>query len=250
MKIFSSLCVAFPAFVLSPGFLQDAPKDDNPQVVDRIKVLEESFKKKDDDSAIRAIDALTQLSANAGPKDRGKIAKAVAGAYSLRRDQHSLYKAATFSLSTLGEEGVKPLLDAAQDRTFKKPDDGLPELRAEFVKALGRTKSLKAVDPLLDFLKDKDYVVIAGASEALGHYRKADESVRKKIADKLIKLISTAEAAKLADASDNEAKLKYDTIGGTIITSLQSVTGEGFREPSEWMKFWNDAKKKSWPPLP
>lgn len=245
---FSFLPSIFLAF--SPAvFSQDAPKDDNPQVVDRVKTLEEGYKKKDDDAAIRAIDALTQLASSAGPKDRVKIAKAVGASFGQRRDNHNLYKAATYSLGTLGEDGVSPLLDAAKDTTFKKPEPGLPELRAEFVKALGRTKSPKAVDPLLDFLKDKDYVVIAGASEALGNYRKSDETTRKKIADKLIKLVASSEAAKNANAQDNEAKLKYDTIGGVIITSLQSITGEKFREPSEWMKFWNDKKKETWKPL-
>lgn len=238
-----------PALFLVPMAVQDAPKDDNPQVLDRIKALEESFKKKDDEAAVRAIDALTQLSNGAGPKDRNKIAKAVAGAYSLRRDKHDLYKAATFSLSTLGEDGVKPLREAAKDRNFKKPEPGLPELRAEFVKALGRTKSVHAVEDLLELLKDKDYVVIGGACEALGNYRKAEEPLRKKIAEQLIKLLSSAEAAKMSNPNDNEAKLKYDTIGGVTITSLQSITGEKFREPSEWMKFWNDKKKEVWKPL-
>lgn len=240
---------ALGGILLWAGAIQDAPKDDNPQVADRVKALEEAFKKKDDDAAVRAIDALTQLSERAGPKDKSKIAKAVSGAFALRRETTSLAKAAAMSLSVLGEEGVKPLVDAANDRSFKKPEPGLPELRAEFAKAVGRTKSPKAVDPLLDLLKDKDYVVIAGASEALGNFRKADEAIRKKIVDRLVKLVSSAEAAKFADPKDSEAKLKYDTIGGTIITSLQALTGETLREPAEWMKWWNDHKKGVWKPL-
>lgn len=229
-------------------FFQDAQKDDNPEIAEQLSALTESYKKKDDDGAIKLIDQLTQKVQQAGPKDRAKIGKTLSESFHQTRldPKYKLIRAAAASLSTLGEDGAKHLIVACSDRVFRKTEEGLPELRADLAKATGRTKSPKAVEPLLDLLKDKDYIVIAGAADALGQYKKSEEAIRKKIVERLTKLLETTENDHMADANNAQAQQKYDTIGGPILATLQALTGQNFRESKDWTKWWNDQKKLPW----
>jgi HEAT repeat protein len=228
--------------------------DDDPAVEEAIEALKTALKDKQDDTAVATIDRLTVLARDAGPKDKKKIAKGVGETFGAKRvpregeskdEVFRAFVAAAASLGQMGDEGVGPLVRALEQRSFRHE----PALRAKILAALGATKSEKATKPLLDMLEDKDYDLIAAAADALGNYDKAPLPPRKEIVERLVRhLESAANAANPSspqvDAS--EARRKYDRIGGPLLSTLAKLTGQDFRDPLEWVKWWNDNKKRPW----
>jgi len=246
--IFTSLLLS-----LALGPVPAVFPDDDPAVEEALDALKSSLKEKEDETAVGTIDRLTVFFRDGGSKDQKKIAKGVGDSFGVTRvpregdnpdEVFRVYYAASASLGQMGDEGVPYLLKGLDQRKFRHE----PRLRAAILAALGTTKSDRAVKPLLDMLKDKDYDLIAAAADSLGNYDRSPEGLRKTIVEQLVKhLESSANAANPASPQiDSEARRKYDRIGGPLLATLGKLAGQDFRDALEWVKWWNDNKKKPW----
>jgi hypothetical protein len=140
--------------------------------------------------------------------------------------------------------GSRHLQAAYESKDFKRDTP----FRGKILQQIGMTKDPNAVEFLVKKLEDKENSLVADTGSALGNYSSAKEEVRKRIVEKLVKSINSAQGA-AADPSTPagaEAKRRYETIAPSMIDALQKLTNQTFREPREWEKWWNNNKQKPW----
>jgi hypothetical protein len=247
----SRLAVLAAFAVLAIPVSAQGTKDDRKELATLVADLKKDVTAKKDDEAVSKIDSLVREFAASGPKDKKRIADSITATLKANREvpegskeQPKLFVAAVTALGQLGELGAKPLQDAFEAKEWKKD----LAFRGKILKQLGTTKSPGAVEFLLEVYNSKDYELIADAASALGNYTSAPEELRKRIVEKTTKHLNTAQgnAADTANPAYTDFKRKYETISPAMIETLQKLTGQSFREPREWEKWWNDHKSKPW----
>lgn len=256
MPFFASAAVSLLSCVLAVSASQapapaGAKKDGRKEVAAQISEMAKDTAAKKDVEAREKMDGLLKEFPESGPKDKKAIADAIAKNLKLIRqpaqgstEQPMLYIASVVALGQTAEFGAKHLQDAFENRDWKKDLD----FRGKILRNLGTTKDAGSVDFLLNVLNSKDYSLIADAATALGNYNQAPEEARKKIVEKLQKHLNTAQgnAADPTNPAYNDLKKKYETINPAMTETLQKLTGQSFREPREWEKWWNENKSKNW----
>ncbi len=254
MRGITGIFIVALLFFHGPTFGQKPKKKPNPEVKKKLQVLKTYINKrgKRDSDAIVLIEELQKLVEKSVASDKDAFAKVLEKALLSKRknpNQIGLYTAAIEALSNLGTHGSSALLKGAKSKYFKKKDR--ISIRIEIVKALGKTKDLSVVKPLLDFLKDPRDEIIAAAITGLRHYDKAPEKTRKKIVEKIVRLFSdtTNGSLRSRDPTDMLAETyrrRLAMIAGPCKTTLSALTGVSYNTALEWLKWWNNNKNKKW----
>jgi len=209
--------------------------------------LEEAMDANDVEAASEAVSAVIGAYIDAKTdSDKEDAIAALAGALRFHEGKGRVIQLAAQGLGGMGEDAAKPLAGALNDRKLRKEESLRPAYLA-CIRALGQTKSRRQVKDLLDLLNDKDFEVIAAAADALGHYdSETDLRIRRKVAEELIKTLTSAYSAAEADQRNTTLQRKYEVIGTPIMVALQNVTGASVGSPPEWRKWFNDNKRKRW----
>jgi HEAT repeat protein len=241
---------ALPGATLAPGAAVLAQDDKREDVAALLDALGDHVKRKgvEDTAAVGVIDELLTLFDDCGPKDRKAIAKELGDCLAAKRKpredgepDNTLYIAAAVALGEMGPESVKVLETNIGHKRHKKNTP----LRRRLILSLGKTRDEGAAKELMDLLQHHEPVLQAAAAEAVGNYDEAEQKLRKKLFNELLKLLMGAKAA-ADDITDQVAKERYRTVAGPIITSMGLLTGEDIRVPEEWQRWWNKNKSKDW----
>jgi hypothetical protein len=213
-----------------------------------------------DKEAIQIIDELSKGYATMHPKDQHSFAKEAAKILTSPRykrlpEQDLIYRALVNTLGRAGEYGA-PVLEKAFDAKKFDEKEWLT-LRGEMLELIGRTKHDKSIDFLLDVaLKNIHDSLMARAGGALRHFEEAKLEVRREIAVKLIKKFATIRDNANANLDPNDLTVKtwkdrLAAVSDPWNTTLQKLTKQHIRDPSEWNTFWNKHKDHDWDkPLP
>ena len=257
------LCVAGPvpasplavSPVVSPLLVQDegAPEvpDERPEIKELLTKLKGHVKErgKEDDDAISTIDTLFGEFAKSGPKDRVDIVKGLEACFKAKRQElekdvpdNRLYIACAVCMGSMGPESVKGLIGLIGNKTHRK--DVL--LQEKLILSLGKTADPTGVKPLLELLKHHDARIQAAGAEALGYHSILPQKERKDVFEELLKTLMTVKSKKDADPMDIEARERYDTTAGPLITSLKLLTGVDESVPEAWQRWWNKNKRNDW----
>ncbi len=142
-------------------------------------------------------------------------------------------------------EGAAKILLAEIDRKPVKDD---PPVRESLIRGLGRLHQAVALEPLLKLLKDKDNLIIAGAAEALSHYKDAKIDAKKQIVEEILKIYAPIESKVNKDPRDTTAREKLKATQNAFEGSLKALTAQSLSGAFNWQKWWNDTgkKAKSW----
>lgn len=209
-----------------------------------------------DPAAIEIIDELLKKYEAMHPKDQEAMAKGIAESLLSTRvkrepTEDSLYRATIKALSLTGKNGSKYLAQA-YDKKAKYKDKEWYSLRGDMLEHLGRCKDPKYIDFLLDeALKSPRDPLMAKAGGALRHYAEEKLTVRKMIAEKLIKKFATiyTSANQNLDPGDLTRKTWEDRLAAVSDpwnTTLQALTKQHFRSSNDWTRFWNKEKGSDW----
>ncbi len=230
---------------------QDPPADEREDVKLMLAELDghAAARGKEDREAIALIDKLLQLYPDCGPKDRSAIVRGLDKCFKEKRQENEegarenqLFLAAATALGKMAPESVDALLSWIGHKSHKKD----VALQRVLILNAGKTKSDKAVKPLLKLLDDHDAQIQSAAAEALGEFGSAPLATRKEVFEELLKLIMSTKNAMDADPTDPIPKERYDQIAAAIITSLQKLSGHNEHDPQNWQHWWNKNKKEDW----
>lgn len=154
-----------------------------------------------------------------------------------------LWRTAAVVLGQMGKGGAKRLWEAFDDKRFTKD----VEFRAHVVRQVGSTKDYDQWKELVDLLDYKDELVIAAAGEALAKFKDAPPKVRQESTKVLVKRLESYQNA-ASSGEDNTARRVYRTVRDPMTRALSALTGQSFRDPLDWTKWWNNVgnKKKYW----
>jgi len=187
------------------------------------------------------------------PKDQAAVVDVLADVL-LRAKQRppekiELYDAAAVALSRMGKNGAKVLKDAFNHPRFGKSD--WVGLRSRLIAALGQTQDMNYWNFILDTaLRDPEDQIMAKAGEALGNYEKADIKVRREIVKKLLKrfveIHNQSRTESLDDPVAETRKRTYAAIADPWNTTLAKLSGQAFRSPQDWERWWNNHKDDNW----
>jgi hypothetical protein len=252
--------IAAPAFAAAPAApapaVQDDPDEEKPDKRPEIKemistMLEHAGKKggKEDRQAVELIDKLLQEFPDSGKKDRKDIVNALAKCFKEKRTENDegvrdnqLFLASAVALGQMGPESVSVL----DEWIGKKPHKQDLALQRQLILSLGKTKDEKAIKSLVDLLTDKYPAVQGATAEALGNFADVEQKQRKFVFEEILKVLNAIKDSVDADVNNREARERYDVIAAPMVTTLQALTGESIRDPSEWRHWWNKNKKKNW----
>jgi hypothetical protein len=237
----------------TPILLQD--EEEKPDKREEIKELVDAFgnhiKKRGDEDrkALAIVDTMLGEWENSGPKDRKSMVRILSRSLNEKRradkegrPNNMLFVAVAVAMGRMGPESVPELMKWIGHKKHRK--DIL--LQCRLVLALGKTIDKKGRKLLIDLLVHKDPPIQAAAAEALGHYRKKDQKIRKEIFEEILKVLNSSYNAKEGSGTDREAQERYDVIAAPMITTLQGLSGATVRTPNNWRSWWNDNKRKKW----
>ncbi len=236
------------------GVKKAAKKKPDPRVKEGLKKIKEYLRKRgrQDAAAAEEIQNVVQLALKSADSDKKAVARELERILLHTRrklTQVTLYTAAIEGLKALGSFGAKSLLKAIKSKNFRKKER--LQLKCDMVRALGATKELSMVKPLIDLMeRDKDIQVNAAAVQALGNYAKAPERVRKTIVERVVRIFSgTDDSSRTLDPNDPVAdfyRRKLAAIGGPCQDTLKALTGQSLPNSLAWVKWWNHNKGKRW----
>ena len=197
-----------------------------------------------DDDAIARIDRLIESSRSEEELDTKSIAKTLASAFSLRRDEgdNRLYLALAAALSEFGEEGQKAIVRSLKHKNLKRR----PEVRAYLLVALGSFANEKNLKVLTGALRKGEPNVIAAAAEGLAYYRLAKGEVRKQAVEALVKCYVEAERRVRRSPDDESHQDRLEVFEMRIIRTLTELSGETFRNGEDWSKWFEKHKAEDW----
>lgn len=153
---------------------------------------------------------------------------------------------AAMALGGMGPDAAKPLSNALKNSKLRKEENLLGAYTA-VIRALGQTQSVRDFKTLSKLLTDKNNYVIAAAAEALGNYDSSVKlSVRRSVAEALVKTLDQAYNAAEANPGKPTLQKKFEVVGPPLQAALSRVTNASVGAPNEWRKWLNDNKKKRW----
>jgi hypothetical protein len=149
------------------------------------------------------------------------------------------------ALGEIGPDAAKPLSTALRDRRIAR-DESLRPVYAAVIRALGRTRSVRDVKGLTSLLShDEPYIVVA-AAEGLSHYREVRQSVRKQVAEALVRTLESAHNSAVSHGGLGGYEKRYAIVGQPLMDAIARVTGAQAGSPTEWRTWFNENKKKNW----
>jgi len=176
-------------------------------------------------------------------KQEGRLADLVGLAFTRKRvtEPHMrLWRAAVYAWGQMGPYGSKGLWKVFGDKRFNKD----VEFRALVVKQVGETHDYSQAPKMIDMLDYKDEIVIAATGEALAQWGDAPGAVRRKIVERAV-VILDADYNAATNINDTTANRIYRTIHEPLIRALSALTGQSFRDPLAWTRWWNKNKKNA-----
>jgi len=232
------------------------PKEPDPQVqkdVAAFKELVADKKMARDTEATTFLNKWVSSYESMHPKDQAAVVEALGGVFLRAKqrepDKLELYSASAVVLGRMGKAGAKILKDAFGSPRFRK-SEWVP-LRGRLIEALGKTQELGYWDFILDTaLRDPEDQIMAKAGEALANYEKADIKVRREIVKKLLKRFVEIQNQSRSDSLDDPVaqtrQRTYAAIADPWNTTLAKLSGQAFRSPQDWEKWWNNHKDDNW----
>ncbi len=225
--------------------------DKRPEVAEKVATLNGLIQGRGekDTEAIAAIDALLIEFPQSGPKDQAAIIGAVERCLDVRRlesaegvPDNRLYLAAATALGEMGSEAGRPITKWIGHKRHR----GDLALQRRLVLSLGKLKDTRYTKDLSDLLQHKDAALVAAASEAMANFATADQRVRKSLFEDVMKGLMSVKGRMDTDPNDLEARERYNTIAGSMNTTLQVLSGEQISVPEEWQRWWNKNKRDDW----
>ncbi len=174
-------------------------------------------------------------------KQQLRLADLVGLAFTRRRvtEPHMrLWRAAVYAWGQMKQYGPKGLWKVFGDKRFNKD----VEFRSLIVKQIGETHDYSQASKMIDMLDYKDEIVIAATGEALAQWGAAPGVIRRKIVERAV-VILDADYNAATNINDTTANRIYRTIHEPLIRALSALTGQSFREPLAWTRWWNKNKK-------
>ena len=234
---------------LSAGQDDKAPKKGGIPTNEIVNGLNDAFKAKHEPNSKVALEkaVLAYQEKDRPDRDKAQILKAVQTGLGNRNDRVKLVT--VNALGRIGPEAAKPLAKAMGLKDYQKNR----ELLAATIDALGLTRDEKtAVNTLLKVVqRHNDWTVRALAGRALGNFDKnvAKGNTRKKICESLIQIYEGIQS-QASDGRDSDAIRKETAIRGDFVATLRGLTEQEWQSALDWRKWFNKAKKKSWPNPP
>jgi hypothetical protein len=159
-------------------------------------------------------------------------------------DNMNMWKAAAFSLGQMGPEGAEYLWKIFEDK--KKKFRKEPDYLGLCLEQIGYTHAYEGyTEKLVDLLDHHEYLFIAKAAEALTQFHEAPGILRHEATETMVKLLAEYYEATITDKEDIEAQEKYRKVGRSMMNALEALTGVSQSQPLDWVKWWNDHKKKN-----
>lgn len=149
-----------------------------------------------------------------------------------------LWKSASFAFGQMGPHGAEYLWKVFKDKRFKKD----LEMQCLVVEQVGSTRDYEQWEDLVDLLDHHQDQIIASAAKALTHYRAAPGKVRLEVVSKLVNFLNSYYNAS-TNPEDTTARQRYRLASRPMLDALSELTGQTFRDPLQWRKWFNDNKK-------
>lgn len=248
--------VALLAAAWLPGQESEPPKAPDPQVskdVSDYKELVADKKMSKDTEARTYLSKWVESFDAMHPKDQGAVVGALHGTFTRAKQREpekiELYDAAAVALGRMGKGGAKALKDVFGHSRFRKSE--WVALRGRLISCLGGTQDPGYWDFILDTAtRDPEDQIMAKAGGALANYEKADIKVRREIVKKLLKrfveIHNQSRTESLDDPVAQSRQRTYAAIADPWNTTLAKLSGQAFRSPQDWEKWWNDHKDDNW----
>lgn len=183
-------------------------------------------------------------------KDKAAIAKVVASCIhhknrkTITEANLGMWRAAAFALGQMGSDGAEHLWQVFEDK--KKKFRKEPDYLALCLEQIGYTHAYaEYTEKLVDLLDHHEYLFIAKAAEALVQFQEAPGELRHEATETMVKLLAEYYEATITDKEDIEAQEKYRKVGRSMMNALEALTGVSQSQPLDWVKWWNDHKKKN-----
>ena len=251
-----SPALAAPAPPLAaPVALMSQDEEEKPDKRELIKEMVDTFgshiKKRgvEDREALGVVDKMLGEWGNCGPKDRKSIVRILSRALNENRradkdgrPNNMLFVAVAVAFGRMAPESAPELMKWIGHKKHKKD----LKLQRQLILSLGKVKDKKGRKVLIDLLVHKDPPLQAASAEALAHYRKHDQKIRKAVFEEILEVLTSAFNAKEGGGGDREAQERYDVIAASMISTLQALSGATVRTPNKWRSWWNDNKRRKW----
>jgi len=219
---------------------QPAPKNQVPDVVELVK------QEKTDD-------ALKLLREIATHKDNDEEAMALVKFIRAGRPAKApeIYEASFLALKGIGSRKVTPQLLALFKHSRLKKEAAI---RRGICVALGGSADPRAVEELIDRMRDPDDHVIAAAIEAAGSYRYAKEAIRKELFEKVVGVYVPTWNMKESINPDHKQERqrnerKWEVIARPSERTLELLSNTKQEDPPAWRRWWNKNKNERWAEL-
>lgn len=245
-----------PAVALTkPPVICPQDEEEKPDKRELIKEMVDTFgshiKKRgaEDREALGVVDKMLGEWGNCGPKDRKSIVRILSRALNENRradkdgqPNNMLFVAVAVAFGRMAPESAPELMKWIGHKKHKKD----LKLQRYLILSLGKAKDKKGLKVLIGLLRHKDSPVQAATAEALAHYRKKDQRIRKDVFEEVLKVLNEAFNAKEGSTSNREAAERYDVIAAPMISTLQALSGATVRTSNKWRVWWNDNKRRKW----
>ncbi|MHC4953557.1 MAG: HEAT repeat domain-containing protein [Planctomycetota bacterium] len=160
-------------------------------------------------------------------------------------------EACFLALKGIGSRKVtRPLIALFKHSRLKKD----PLVRKGICIALGGSADPKAVDILIQKMRDPDDHVTGAAIEAAAAYRYAREATRKELFKAVVGIYVPTWNLKESINPDHKtqrqrAEKKWEIIAKPAERSLQRLSNTTQEDPPAWQRWWNKTKRKKWEEL-
>lgn len=233
--------------------------DKRPEIKEMLKLLKghAKAKGKEDTEAMGLMESLVEEFKVSGPKDRKAIIDGIGDVCEVKRKDKTkdvpdedIHAFAGVMMGRMGLDAGPRLIKLVEHKNLRAK----PKARRAVILSLGRSGHPKAVDPLIDLLKDEEHYVAGAAVEAMGSLAKVDEKDRKdmvkEVLNEIMMLVDALDAAAgdgtLGGGNYEEFQKRYDAMSGAAQTTLQALTGANEGDFKAWRTWYNKNKKKSW----
>jgi HEAT repeat protein len=159
-----------------------------------------------------------------------------------------IFEASFLALKGIGSRKVTMQLIALFKHSRLKKEESI---RRGICIALGGAADPRAVDTLIDRMRDPDDHVKAAAVEAAGSYRYAKESIRKELVEKVVGVYVPTWNMKESINPDHKQERqrnerKWEVIAKPCERTLELLTNTKQEDPPAWRRWWNKNKNDRW----
>lgn len=229
-------------------------QDDRIEVRRRLDVFEKAAKDVEKDAdAVRLLDGMITMYDDSGPRDRGRIQKALVAcvrSFDPPKDKskpRQLPAAAADVMARMGVDAIKPIQDLLTDARVGKDMDRVRPLATGLVKLA--TGTAEAFDTAIKLLGDANPRLYAGIAPALASFELETQGRRKKIAGALLDAHATFATRVEKDKSIAvDAKAAFTDAGNVAtIATLNALAGQKLPDVAAFKAWYAENKGKDWP---